>query len=110
MKFFATSILLCFVGCASTEKPTNSGSIEKPSASPMAPKVSVPPATVIPLHKVSCTHGTDTRFLDVEKKANGCVLNYTKAGKISAVATASHGSKYCEATELKIRGKLEKGD
>jgi hypothetical protein len=58
--------------------------------------------------KPSCTKGSETRLFEIVKTEKGCVLNYTKSGKTTAVATSSHGVQHCEKSEEKIRSKLEK--
>ena len=107
MKYFLLLIALGFAGCASSEKHAVAPTDKPAAPAPALPsKVAPAPAE----QKLSCIHGSETRFLEVIKKGNGCALNYTKAGKVTAVATASHGNKHCESSKEKIRMKLEKGD
>lgn len=106
MKYLVFLTALYFAGCANSEKKSTPPPIEKPAAPPTAPKVVTPPND----QKLSCSHGSETRILEIVKKGNECALNYTKAGKVTAVATASHGSKHCNDSKERIRAKLEKGD
>lgn len=56
---------------------------------------------------LACENHKDLRELGIEKKDKGCSLNYTKAGKLTSVASSAHGLKHCMDVQKKIRNKLE---
>lgn len=55
---------------------------------------------------ISCNLGSDTRTLQVVKNDSGCVLQYTKSGAISEVASGGVGSNHCDNVANKIKGNL----
>jgi hypothetical protein len=57
--------------------------------------------------KVECAVKGDSRILEVRAKGNGCELGYTKAGKEGIVASAAHGTDYCQKAFEKLRDKLK---
>jgi len=57
--------------------------------------------------KVECSVKGDERVLEVRGKGSGCELAYTKAGKEGVVASAAHGTDYCEKSLEKLRDKLK---
>ena len=54
----------------------------------------------------TCTHGEDSRTLEIKAKDAGCELVYTKAGGANSVATSASGKKHCADVSAKIQGKL----
>lgn len=58
--------------------------------------------------KVGCTHGTDSRVLELRTKGKGCELGYTKGGKESVVATSVNGTEHCAQKMAGIKEKLAK--
>lgn len=56
---------------------------------------------------IGCKNGADTRRLEVHTKDAGCLLHYTKAGKTSQIARASHGVDICKENLAKVRKTLE---
>jgi hypothetical protein len=57
--------------------------------------------------KVECSTKGDTRTLELREKGKGCELAYTKAGKEGVVASAAHGTDYCQKAFDKLRDKLK---
>lgn len=100
--FIFNAMALALAGCGSASKHDSSSS---PPAAP-APAMAPPVANDNP-DKVTCAKGTETRLLEVVKKDKGCAFAYTKFGKTSDAATSSHGLKHCQASQKKVRGKLE---
>lgn len=105
----ALLFILLSMGCTDQTKQVS----EPPAkAAPTAPVISAtvptaPPPAVKSL-KRSCSKGTDKRELEVVVKGDGCVLNYTQAGKVKEKTASPHGSKRCETSESKLIAKLEK--
>ncbi len=56
--------------------------------------------------KVECTHGADSRALELREKLKGCEVGYTKNGKEAVVATSIKGNSHCEASMTKIKSNL----
>ena len=102
---FVFVAILALAACASTQKKP------APTAQTTAPVATASTSThasdISDLVKLSCARGTETRFLEVSQKGSGCALDYTKSGKMSAVATSAHGVKHCVDSQKKIRTKLE---
>lgn len=104
MKYVSILLLvLGFMGCSSAKK------VDTPATSKAAaaPTVVQKPTAKSDGQKLTCTKGKDARVLEVVKKDKGCALNYTKAGKESAVASSVNGTKHCEDSQKKVSAKLE---
>jgi hypothetical protein len=98
-----SAVAFAFTGCASAKKQTEAGT--PVTAAPAQQAAPAPAASGG--EKVSCAKGSDTRVLEVVTKGAGCALDYTKAGKMSAVSTSQHGEQHCKDSQKKIRAKLE---
>lgn len=112
MKWILILTMIAFSGCASAKKqsPAQTPSTEAVSATASAHKVntSISPVSPTDEEKISCTRAAENRTLEVTKKGAGCELNYSKAGKSSAVASSSHGVGHCMESAKKISAKLGK--
>lgn len=109
MKYFALIATIALIGCASSKKNTNPTPAEtKPAA---AAPAAAPQKAVAKEDKggtlSSCTHGDDTRLLQIAPKGKGCVLNYTKNGTETAIASSANGNDHCMKTKAKILKNLE---
>ena len=111
MRYMIIMATLVFIGCSHAQKQTAS-SDPKPAvqatqkAPPKAVTQVAAPKQDAPT--LSCKNEGDTRLLEIVKKESGCALKYTKSGKSNEVASSSSGTKHCEESLTKIRGKLEK--
>lgn len=107
MKYITLLALMITLGCAGTKKNSEPATTDKPAEKAAA----APPAAKIINNdeiKLFCSKQKEQRVLEVLKKDNGCVLNYTKSGKTNATATSTSGTKHCSDSMSKIRLKLEK--
>jgi hypothetical protein len=98
MKKFLAAVSLCALAACS--------SAPKKDAAPAAP--ANPPATAQTATKakteeskpaagsLSCKHGTDQRQAKIDKKGDGCEVEYTKFGKSKVVASSAKGVHHCE--------------
>jgi hypothetical protein len=105
MKIALILALLSFSSCAHTK---NQSSTQAPMASPQSGVAQHSATPMADTSKISCSKDTDTRTLEVIKKASGCSLQYDKFGKAASVASSAKGLKHCQESESKIRTKLEK--
>jgi hypothetical protein len=116
MKWILIMSAILMSACATT-KQINSTQNEKattvtqtPPAPAMAPKTQATPIAIkneMGGNKISCSKGSETRVLEIEKKDQGCSLAYTKAGKTTSIASSTKNEKHCVASQKKIRTKLE---
>ena len=96
-------------GCASAKKQGNNGPQQVAPATAVAQSSkSVEPKGTEDFRVTSCAKGNEIRLLEVQNKGAGCILDYTKSGKVSAVASSAHGIKHCVSTKSKIQTKLKK--
>lgn len=100
MRYIVFLAILIFAGCNSQDK------LVKPAMAAAPVVQNAPPSS--DLHKWSCVKGKDKREVEVVKKDNGCVLNYTQGGKLKEEATTTHDLKQCDGSEKKILAKLKK--
>jgi hypothetical protein len=91
------------LGCSTSSGMKHNAQPVTPPAPVAAPTPAMDPELVM----TSCHKADETRTLQVEKKNNGCVLEYTKPSGKKSVASSSHGLKHCVATKDKIIGKLK---
>lgn len=84
---------------------------QQASLAPQAMQAAAPPiapSAEADLAKLSCSKGKEARTLQIIKKDSGCLLEYTKAGKMTSAAKATDGGlKHCIDSEKRIRNKLE---
>lgn len=106
MRFSILILILSAVAACSSAK--------KQPPTPVVPAAPAPAQTPAPATaaspsakaKLSCTHGSDARILELRQMNKGCELGYTKAGKEAVVATSVNGLGHCEKTLEKIKEKL----
>lgn len=112
MKWVIFAAVFALMGCASAKKqntPASQASTPTSAAAQSSSRTTAnATATASEGGKLSCTKDGEGRQLEVAKVGGGCALNYTKAGKMSSVASSTHGTKHCVSAEDKIRKKLEK--
>jgi uncharacterized protein YceK len=117
MKWILILTLIALSGCASAKKQTSStGAVAQVTHSNQDTslataakdsKTTTSASALVEEEKSSCTKSAETRTLEIAKKGAGCELDYSKAGKTTAVATSSHGLKHCFESAKKIRAKLD---
>ena len=113
MRYVILLSVLALIGCTQQSKEA------KPSSPSPAP-VTLPPPPVTqvtppapaptptsPTHGRSCVNGTDKRQLEVVKRGDGCVLDYTQAGLIKEVISSTRGTKRCDRKQAKLITSLE---
>jgi len=115
VSFLIGGMALLAVGCGHSEHKADAPASSAKSA-PAATKTtaaktadSKSKATSDPSDstKVECFVKGDERILEVRAKDSGCELAYTKAGKEGIVASASHGTEYCQKALDKLADKLK---
>ena len=114
---YASTVALALSTAACASKPKAAApapaaaaatSASAPAATP-APAVKAAPekAHAAPAGAVTCTHGKDTRILEIEAlQPNGCKVWYTKAGKRTEMAASPKGTEFCKSKVDKIKGNL----
>lgn len=113
MKNLIVAAAIFLAGCSTPRKQAEP---EPAKSVPRTPQAIVPtpqpgPAPGIVsynVEKLACSKGNESRTLEVIRKAAGCELKYTKAGKSSFISNSAHGKKHCEQSQTKLREKLEK--
>jgi len=85
-------VLFCFSLMAQAEKPTTPAATEEEQI----------------VESAECSLGKDIRKLEVQTRKAGCVLHYTKAGKMEVIASYKHGVEPCQDTLKKVRANLER--
>jgi hypothetical protein len=104
--YFILATALVSIGCSHQSKTADAPVKPAAAAAPAADKTTPEPKGSESASKVECSKKGDDRILESRAKDTGCELGYTKAGNESIVATASHGTSYCEKALEKLRGKL----
>src|SRR4051794_20407958 len=98
LSLIITFAALAGIGCSHAEK--KSETVADAKAAVAAPvektKAEATKATTGSGTKVECSVKGDSRTLEVRTKDKGCELAYVKAGKEGIVASAAHGSEYCD--------------
>lgn len=108
MRFLPLAILTAalFSTACSHETKKADAIPETPAPAVIEKNESPKPQAAAESTKVECSVKGDTRIIEVRAKDKGCELAYTKAGKEGVVASAAHGTEYCENALEKLRDKL----
>lgn len=104
VKLTITIAVLSFAGCSKSETPANPPSAATTAATTVATQAAAPAPNST---KVSCKRGKEVRTLEITKKAAGCLLDYQKKGKTTAVSKSPNGLDHCKQEEIRIQTKLE---
>ena len=111
-------LTLSFTACSSDSKKTEAPkaadeksstaiqktAVTKPKAvSSSADKANVATTT---LGALTCTHGSDSRSIEIKSPGAGCELMYTKNGDAKSIATAKNGTTYCAGVSEKLAKNL----
>lgn len=105
-------VLVSLVGSAAfAAEPAKT---EKAPAAPAA-KVAPPEKKVVAsdeseemINRATCTHGKDTRDLEIVAKGTGHVVSYTHGGETKEVGTCSSNKDKCQKVFDNIKSNLEK--
>lgn len=115
MKYLIFAAALVFGGCSTPQKQADSTSTNSASQATQAivrpPQPGPAPGMIKADYdgdKLACSKGRESRMLEILKKASGCELKYTKAGRSSFISSSARGKKHCESSKAKLREKLEK--
>ncbi|MGZ3721935.1 MAG: hypothetical protein ACXVA9_03330 [Bdellovibrionales bacterium] len=108
LSFIVLAAAIFSVGCSHGQKKSEAPPEAKAAAAAPAEKAKTETAKATESStKVECAVKGDSRILEARAKGNGCELAYTKAGKEGIVASAAHGTAYCETALGKLRDKLK---